>query len=84
MFYWIHMLSVGYTSKRDVQKTVQVIAAKNNMAAQDSLNMAVKLLAVGKKETAIQHFNEISKFFPGSMQADMAKQYLAEINSQVE
>lgn len=79
-FYWMHMLSVGYISKRGVKKIKQMAIARNNQAAQDSLDLAVKLLATGKTEESKKQFNEIVSFYSQTTQAGMAKQYLAELN----
>jgi len=80
LFYWIHMLSVGYISKRELRKHQIIRTNKNLLAAQDSLDMAVKLMAIGKKTEAREKFSEISKFFAGTLQAEMANSYISEID----
>lgn len=78
LFYWIYMLSVGYTSKRESRQLIKDEDAKKNIAAQESLELAVKLIAKGRRDESTSHFKEIVKFYPNTDASDLARQYLNE------
>jgi hypothetical protein len=78
-FYWMYMLSDGYISKQGGKKLLAFNQASSQIAAQESLNMAVKMMASGKTDKAQAKFNEVAKFFRGTPQAQLAETYLSQL-----